>query len=82
MKLKTDAKFWDVRFSRPVLRKYTVQGETKEYLQNSNFHVMAAADSVAKVQELIAAEYPDATIWQVNHRGGDCAIIVQPDLMT
>lgn len=81
VKLKSETKFWDVRFSQPYTRKYVVNGEEKEYDGTKNVHVMAAADSVAKVTELVMAEFPDATIHQINHRGGDCAIVIQPELL-
>ena len=81
MKLKSETKFWDVRFSQPKVRKYEVNGEQKEYPYQANVHVMVAADTVAKVNELILAEFPDATIHQINHRGGDCAIVIQPELL-
>jgi len=58
-----------------------VNGEQKEYPYQGNVHVMAAAETVAKVNELILAEYPDAIIHQINHRGGDCAIVIQPELL-
>ena len=81
MKIKAEAKFWDVRFSRPVTTQYKQGDEAKEYTHSKNFHVMVAAESVAKVNELVLAEHPNATIHQINHRGGDCGIIVQPDLL-
>ena len=82
MKIKSEAKFWDVRLSVPAVRKINQSdGSVKDYPYSKNIHVMAAAESVAKVNELVLAEYPDATIHQINHRGGECGIIVQPDLI-
>ena len=82
MKIKSEAKFWDVRLSVPTRRQIKqADGSVKEYPYAKNFHVMVAAESVAKVNELVLAEHPDATIHQINHRGGECGIIVQPDLI-
>ncbi|MFN9605157.1 MAG: hypothetical protein ACK6A7_17150 [Planctomycetota bacterium] len=82
MKIKAKAKFWDVRFSRPEKRGWLQSdGSFKEYTHDSNVHVMVAAESAAKVTELVMAEYPTATIHQINHRGGECAIIVQAELL-
>ena len=83
MKIKAEAKFWDVRFSKPVTTRYNQPGSDKptEYTHAKNFHVMVAAESAAKVNELVLAEHPDSTIHQINHRGGDCGIIVQPELL-
>lgn len=67
MKIKSIAKFWDVRFSKPVVRH--IQG--KDYQTSTNIHVMVAATSAQLVAQLVMAEYPDATIHQINHRGGD-----------
>ena len=82
MKIKATAKFWDVRFSVPTWRQVKqADGSVLDYPYAKNVHVMAAAESVAKVNELVMSEYPDATIHQINHRGGECGIIVQPDLI-
>jgi hypothetical protein len=82
VKIKAKAKFWDVRFSRPETRRWTQSdGSWKEYTHDTNVHVMVAAESAAKVTELVTAEYPTATIHQINHRGGECAIIVQAELL-
>ena len=82
MKIKAEAKFWDVRFSKPETKQYKQSdGSFKEYTHAKNFHVMVAAESAAKVNELVIAEHPNATIHQINHRGGDCGIILQPDLI-
>ena len=56
-------------------------GSVKDYPYSRNIHMMVAADSAAKVNELVLHEHPDATIHQINHRGGDCGIIVQPELL-
>ena len=82
MKIKSEAKFWDVRFSKPETKQYKQSdGSVKEYTHAKNVHVMVAAESAAKVSELVLAECPDATIHQINHRGGDCGIIVQAELL-
>ena len=81
MKIKSTAKFWDVRFSVPTVRQLK-HGETViDYPYAKNIHAMVAAESVAKVNELVLAEHPAATIHQINHRGGECGIIVQPELI-
>lgn len=79
MKFKSEAKFWDVRFSIPSIHRYKSGDTVTEYPIKKNIHVMVAAESAGKVNELILKEYPDATIHQINHRGGDCGIIVQEE---
>lgn len=81
MKFNAEAKFWDVRFSIPSIHRYKHGDEVHEYPTKKNVHVMVAATDSAKVNELVLAEYPTATIHQINHRGGDCGIIVQPELI-
>lgn len=82
MKIKPEARFWDVRFSEPRTKHYKqTDGTIHHYETHSNVHVMVAADSVATVVELVMKEYPNATIHQINHRGGDCGIIVQAELL-
>lgn len=81
MKLKSETKFWDVRFSMPHTRTYVIDGVKKQFDGSTNVHVMAAADSASKVIELLMADYPEATIHQINHRGGECAILIQPELL-
>jgi hypothetical protein len=73
MKFNAEAKFWDVRFSIPSIHRYKHGDEVHEYPTKKNVHVMVAATDSAK--------YPTATIHQINHRGGDCGIIVQPELI-
>lgn len=77
MILKPTTKFWDVRFTEPTVRDFG----SGPYACNKNVHAMVAAESVEKVSELVRNQYPQATIHQINHRGGDCAILVQPDLV-
>lgn len=77
MKIKPTAKFWDVRITRPHVRKYN----GVDYPGTQNVHVMAVAETALLVVELVLADYPEATIIQMNHRGGDCAIVVQKDLL-
>lgn len=77
MRIKKEAKFWDVRITIPETR--ILSG--KEYPYNQNIHIMVAAESADKVCELVKSEYPTATIHQVNHRGGDCGILVQKELL-
>lgn len=77
MILKPNAKFWDVRFSEPASSNV---GD-KEYRYRKNIHGMVVAESADKVCELVKIHHPLATIHQINHRGGECAILVQPDMI-
>lgn len=78
MKLNTNARFYDVRFTEPAVR---VVGD-REYPYEKNILAMVAAESVPKACEAVYSEHPLATIHQVNHRGGSCAILVQPELIS
>lgn len=82
MRIKKEAKFWDVRLSIPsTMQIKQSDGSVREYSHSKNIHLMVVAESVEKVNDLAMAEHPEATIHQINHRGGDCGIIVQPELL-
>jgi len=82
MKFKSGAKFWDVRFTKPCVRTYKGHdGSDKVLSTTTNVHAMAVAVSAVEAVAAIITEFPEAVIHQVNHRGADCAIVVQPDLV-
>lgn len=80
MQLKPNAHFYDVRFSRPVTRTYKVGTEERSQTCNENVHVMVVAESVAAAVTLTERAFPACTIHQVNHRGGNCSILIQDNM--
>jgi len=81
MKLKPSAKFWDVRITVPTTYKCNVQGEEKEFPQTKHIHLMVCAENAEKVVQWTMRQHPTASIYQINHRGADCAIVIDPALM-
>jgi len=78
MKLKAEAKFWDVRISEPDTRK---DGKGNDYAYNKNAYLVVAARTLERVVELVMHEHPTAAIHQVNVRGLDSRIILDDDLL-
>ena len=72
MKTKDGAKVFDVRLSRP--KPYLCGG--KEYTSRVNVLVIAVTETASRAIELALAEYPDGTVWQVIHHGGQSKVVV------
>jgi hypothetical protein len=81
MQLKPSAKFWDVRITVPHSFKCRVDGVEKEFPQTKHIHLMVCAVDAESVVRWTMRQHPTASIYQINHRGGDCAIVIDPELI-
>lgn len=57
---------WDVKFTVPKPRKLH---DGREVLWNDNFQLGVLAETLERALFMIRAAHPDATIYNINHRG-------------
>ena len=77
MRLKDNARFWDVRFDVP--HKYSVRqtdGSLREYDGKQHKLACVAAETIGEAIALVLAEWPTATIWQAINHGRECNVLV------
>lgn len=79
MLLGDDQRFWDVRYTRPVITRVKKRHDSEEIIEyqcQKNGLVCVAATSILAAITATVAQWPDATIWSVVNHGRECGIIV------